>query len=46
MTDGGCEPQDVPPYDPLPTTPYNVTTGRTYYYVNEGASRCRATLQG
>jgi hypothetical protein len=25
---------DVPPYTPLPTTPYNVTTGRTYYYNN------------
>ena len=23
---------DVPPYNPLPTTPYNVTTGRTYYF--------------
>lgn len=23
---------DVPPYLPLPTTPYNVTTGRTYYH--------------
>jgi hypothetical protein len=27
---------DAPPYDPLPTTPYNVTLGRTYYYNNEG----------
>lgn len=23
---------DTPPYLPLPTTPYNVTTGRTYYH--------------
>jgi hypothetical protein len=23
---------DVPPYTPLPTTPYNVTNGRTYYF--------------
>lgn len=26
---------DVPPYTPLPTTDYNVTNGRTYYYNNE-----------
>jgi hypothetical protein len=26
---------DVPPYDPLPTTPYNVTTGRTFYFNDE-----------
>jgi hypothetical protein len=26
---------DAPPYTPLPTTPYNVTTGRTFYYNNE-----------
>lgn len=25
---------DLPPYTPLPTTSYNVTTGRTYYYNN------------
>ena len=28
---------DVPPYDPVPTTPYNVTSGRTYYYNNEAS---------
>lgn len=27
---------DAPPYTPLPTTPYNVTNGRTYYYDNPG----------
>lgn len=27
---------DVPPYTPLPKTDYNVTTGKTYYYNNEG----------
>lgn len=27
---------DVPPYNPLPTTPYNRTTGRTFYYNNPG----------
>jgi len=26
---------DVPPYTPYPTTPYNVTNGRSYYYNNE-----------
>eukprot|EP00604_Paraphysomonas_vestita_P002380 CAMPEP_0174820604 /NCGR_PEP_ID=MMETSP1107-20130205/4536_1 /TAXON_ID=36770 /ORGANISM="Paraphysomonas vestita, Strain GFlagA" /LENGTH=223 /DNA_ID=CAMNT_0016036253 /DNA_START=236 /DNA_END=907 /DNA_ORIENTATION=- len=26
---------DTPPYNPLPTTPYNVTNGRTYYYNND-----------
>eukprot|EP00602_Paraphysomonas_sp_CaronLab_P008184 CAMPEP_0185017742 /NCGR_PEP_ID=MMETSP1103-20130426/656_1 /TAXON_ID=36769 /ORGANISM="Paraphysomonas bandaiensis, Strain Caron Lab Isolate" /LENGTH=223 /DNA_ID=CAMNT_0027547309 /DNA_START=179 /DNA_END=847 /DNA_ORIENTATION=+ len=25
---------DEPPYDPLPLTPYNVTTGKTFYYNN------------
>jgi hypothetical protein len=24
---------DVPPYFPFPTTPYNVTSGRTYYQI-------------
>lgn len=27
---------DAPPYTPTPKTPYNVTTGRTYYYDNAG----------
>jgi hypothetical protein len=27
---------DAPPYLPYPTTPYNVTNGRTYYYNNNG----------
>lgn len=27
---------DVPPYTPLPKTPYNVTKGKTFYFNNEG----------
>jgi hypothetical protein len=27
---------DIPPYNPLPSTPYNVTHGRTYYFNDPG----------
>ena len=27
---------DVPPYNPLPKTDYNMTNGRSYYYNDEG----------
>ena len=33
---------DEPPYNPLPTTPYNVTNGKTYYFNDPG--RVRASL--
>ena len=30
---------DAPPYTPLPTTPYNMTTGKTYYVTDPGESQ-------